>query len=372
MTGWPWTTEFDTDNYFEKTEYPKISIITPSFNQGKYIEQTIRSVLLQNYPNLEYVIIDGGSTDGTVDIIRKYEKWITYWVSESDKGQSDAINKGLKKINGEIFNWINSDDYYNENTFFKISGNFIADKTDLIIGNYRFFEEGNEINDRTIDFRLRDSLEETIAFVLINQPSSFFSLKVFRELGGLNTDLNFVMDQDIWKRYLYAFGQERIKIIDEELTHFRLHSDSKSYINEFNNEYMNIYYSIALQAGMDAHAEFIREIYGKGFRDNYKFNLPDDKKNNGLSGRVINSLVYFKARNAFTNHDTELFKKCIEIIDPSFLNADQNEYLSNLKLKTKLKDLKLDPLLKAWTAISRKMKKKKETPGISNLKSEKK
>ena len=91
---------------------PKISIVTPSFNQGQFIEQTICSVLDQGYPNLEYIIIDGGSTDNTIDIIRKYESKITYWISEPDSGQADAINKGLSIATGSIFNWINSDDYF--------------------------------------------------------------------------------------------------------------------------------------------------------------------------------------------------------------------------------------------------------------------
>jgi glycosyltransferase involved in cell wall biosynthesis len=101
--------------------YPKISIVIPSYNQGKYLEETILSVINQNYPNLEYVIIDDGSTDNSVEIIKKYEKYLTYWVSEKDNGQSDAINKGLKKCTGEIFNWLNSDDYLETNALFKIA-----------------------------------------------------------------------------------------------------------------------------------------------------------------------------------------------------------------------------------------------------------
>lgn len=89
----------------------KISIVTPSFNQGEYLEETIDSVLSQKYPNLEYIIMDGGSKDNSVDIIKKYEKYLTYWESKPDRGQSHAINKGLKKCNGEIFNWLCSDDY---------------------------------------------------------------------------------------------------------------------------------------------------------------------------------------------------------------------------------------------------------------------
>ncbi|MEO8399398.1 MAG: glycosyltransferase, partial [Ignavibacteriaceae bacterium] len=116
-TGWPWDEETTPEIYEGLKNVPKISIITPSFNQGLFIEQTIRSVLLQNYPNLEYIIIDGGSTDNTIEIIKKYEPWIKYWISEKDSGQSEALNKGILHCEGEIFNWLNSDDYYSKDCF---------------------------------------------------------------------------------------------------------------------------------------------------------------------------------------------------------------------------------------------------------------
>jgi len=109
-TGWPWTEETDPAIYAGREDWPRISIVTPSFNQAQYLEETIRSVLLQNYPNLQYLVMDGGSTDGSVEIIKKYSPWIDHWVSEKDRGQSHAINKGLERCDGEWFNWINSDD----------------------------------------------------------------------------------------------------------------------------------------------------------------------------------------------------------------------------------------------------------------------
>ena len=125
-TGWPWTEipEPMPETLPDGSPWPKISVVTPSFNQGQFIEETIRSVLLQGYPNLEYIIIDGGSTDNTLEVIRKYEPWLTYWVSEPDRGQSHAINKGIGKAMGEILFWLNSDDLVLPSVFFRIAKMF--------------------------------------------------------------------------------------------------------------------------------------------------------------------------------------------------------------------------------------------------------
>ena len=118
-TGWPWTeqTEPLPPRMPDGSEWPRISIVTPSYNQGEFIEETIRSVLLQGYPNLEYIIIDGGSKDNSIELIKKYEKYLAYLVSEPDKGQSHAINKGFRRATGVLVGWQNSDDFYHSGAF---------------------------------------------------------------------------------------------------------------------------------------------------------------------------------------------------------------------------------------------------------------
>ena len=114
---------------------PKITLVTPCFNSAKYIEQTILSIIKQDYENLEYIIIDGGSTDGTVEIIQKYEDKIAYWVSEPDNGQSEAINKGIAKATGDIFNWVNADDYLESNALSQVAKAFSTNEIDSFCTN---------------------------------------------------------------------------------------------------------------------------------------------------------------------------------------------------------------------------------------------
>jgi hypothetical protein len=138
-TGWPWTEETPAAVRALPggRPWPRISVVTPSYNQGEYLEETIRSVLLQGYPNLEYVVIDGGSSDGSVEILRKYEPWVARWLSEKDRGQAHAINKGLAEATGEVAAYLNSDDYYLPGALQHVARSWAAKRFDVFVGRQK-------------------------------------------------------------------------------------------------------------------------------------------------------------------------------------------------------------------------------------------
>jgi glycosyltransferase involved in cell wall biosynthesis len=229
--GWPWTEESEQlpPRMPDNTPWPKISIVTPSYNQGQFIEETIRSVLLQGYPNLEYIIIDGGSTDQTVEIIKRYEEWITYWVSESDQGQANAINKGITECNGDIFAWINSDDLYCPGAFEMVSQamwNNGKISNPIIYGHsYWIDDNGNLLSESLSTTVTRNDL---IAFwrskKTINQPSFFLSLELMKEYR-LNNTLHYALDWDLWLRLSCNYD---FILFPHFLSFFRFYQASKS------------------------------------------------------------------------------------------------------------------------------------------------
>lgn len=206
-------------------EWPKISVVTPSYNQGEFLEKTIRSVIEQNYPNLEYIIIDGGSTDGSVDIIRKYSDRLTYWVSEKDMGQTHAINKGFRRVTGDIVAYLNSDDMYCPGVLETVAKTFIAyDNIDFVFGNKFAVDENENI--------LRDERHTRFSFtalivlgMVVSQPACFWKRSLFEKYGYLNESMRFCMDYEFFCR----IGQHiKAKHIRQYLAKFRWHSGSKS------------------------------------------------------------------------------------------------------------------------------------------------
>jgi len=204
--------------------WPKVSIVTPSYNQAQYLEMTIRSVLLQRYPNLEYWIIDGGSTDGSVDIIKKYEPWLSGWVSEKDGGQSDAINKGLLRSTGDILGWLNSDDCYLQGCLATTVKEFSKQPlAGMIYSNVQIIDE----NDHYLDlfpwkpYSLEDQVTQRMT---IPQPAAFWRREVMNKVGVLRTDLHYAMDYEYWIRIGRNF---EIVGLEKPMAQFRQTTASK-------------------------------------------------------------------------------------------------------------------------------------------------
>lgn len=217
-----------------RTSFPKISVITPSYNQGEFIDRTIQSVLSQNYPNLEYWIIDGGSKDSTVKTIKKYGQQLQ-WVSESDKGQTDAINKGLQRSTGDIVMYLNSDDMMTPGTLRRVAKLFQENpQVAWITGDYQIVNEHDEIQDGWIVIYkrfLRKIMQWGSAFTPILaitnpiiQPSTFWRRSASNLAGAFDVDLRYTMDYDYWWR----LRQHTLPLISSEtFSQFRVHNLSK-------------------------------------------------------------------------------------------------------------------------------------------------
>jgi glycosyltransferase involved in cell wall biosynthesis len=234
-TGWPWTESSPQlpDKMPDGSEWPKISIVTPNYNYGQFIEETIRSVLLQGYPNLEYIVLDGNSTDDSVEIIKKYEPWLAYWVSEKDKGQANAINKGLEKATGHIAAYLNSDDTYLPSAFQHIAKIFYSKKCDILVGNR------TPLKYKPKYYLLRRSWWRihfiifkpfNFPFIVFNlryeipQESTFWNHTKFQNLK-FNENYHFCLD--LWWFYQIYSGA-KVAHTTRRLGYFRLHLDSKT------------------------------------------------------------------------------------------------------------------------------------------------
>jgi len=205
---------------------PRITIVTPSFNQAKYLPETIESILNQGYPNLEYIIIDGGSTDGSVDIIRKYEKYLAYWVSEKDSGQSEAINKGFGRATGNLMTWVNSDDVLLPGALKRIAESKARHpECQWLTGKIARMDKDGRIIDLKGAEKPRGFLCK-MGVSPVHAPSSFFSKSLYDMAGGMDLDLYYTMDVDLWWKFLQASCIP--KLVNRYLYGFRIHAGSKT------------------------------------------------------------------------------------------------------------------------------------------------
>lgn len=217
--GWPWSTEVDPAIYESKISWPKLTIVTPSYNQAAFLEQTIRAVLLQNYPNLEYIVIDGGSTDGSVDILKKYSPWLSYRQSEKDGGQSNAINLGFSLSSGKYHSWINSDDYYLDGVFHKVVSMFIKSRVDFIYGyGLDYAVATGEMRET----KILPFIDYFIKIPALVQPSTFWSAAIHEPIWE---ELHCSLDYELWLRLVKGHSR---KLIKEPLSVANIHGDNKT------------------------------------------------------------------------------------------------------------------------------------------------
>ncbi|MEM6264737.1 MAG: glycosyltransferase family 2 protein [Bacteroidota bacterium] len=333
-SGWPWTEEVSPESYGPSIPYPKISLVTPSYNQGQYIEETIRSILLQNYPALEYIVMDGGSTDETKEILEKYSPWLTKWVSEPDGGQSDAINKGLAQSTGDLFNWCNSDDYFNPGALEKIGYAYQGGAFEAVFGKSALFGieevEGREKGTLLFD----GNTAKAIGLASFSQPAIFFSKTAVDKMGPLSKSLHYAMDREWWIKWLLYFGADKAKEIPDAILNFRYHDDSKTVEGTDTNykDINSISYSLAKSFGFDNYAAVIAEETAIDF--DYQIDL--DK--GAISPTLIkSSLAYFMI--AFANFlvfsgNRKGAKRAAKLIDTTDFTFSDKMYKYKLNLKT--------------------------------------
>ena len=228
-SSWPWSNQPPSfpASATDRHACLKISIVTPSYNQGQFLEETIRSVLLQGYPNVEYIIIDGGSSDNSAQIIRKYEHRLAYWTSEADKGQSDAIRKGFQRATGDILAWLNSDDYYQQDALARVA-RFFAGNPGIVFanGDVNVISSEGQLLKRI--YAMRPS-----AFFAANygrhgwpQQGCFWRKDTYDQVGGVDASLQFCMDKDLFIRLVNAGPSQRLP--GPPLANYRVHKGAKS------------------------------------------------------------------------------------------------------------------------------------------------
>lgn len=224
-TGWPWTEARPHPREDSSPDgWPRITVVTPSYNQGQYLEETLRSVLLQGYPDLEYIVVDGGSTDESVPVIRKYEEHLAWWTSEEDRGQSHAINKGLKRATGQILAYLNSDDLYEPGALHAAARAF-SPGVDWVAGKVVLWEEGRE--PWPFPELPGRSFTRWLLGCPISQPASFWRADLHREAGPFREDLQYAMDYEFWLRLRFVHAR-RPRRVPRVWARYRMHSSSKS------------------------------------------------------------------------------------------------------------------------------------------------
>jgi|GEM_PF-541409 len=333
-------------------KYPLITIITPSYNQAEYIEKTIQSIINQDYPNLEYIIIDGGSTDGTIEIIKKYEKYLSCWISEKDNGQSDAINKGLKRSTGVIFNWINSDDYMEPDSLYKIAEAYNQNPDAAAwIGGCNIIKENGEL--------LRTVYPNGLSYEHLGnnwngrnfyQPACFLNAEYVKKVGGIRDSLHYCMDfelylrllkkyefiavEGIWANALRQAEAKTVKNLDDSYREVISVQNEYGFTEGAQNRYERRFNGGKLKyiksEGNDAGDAFLAEQYNKVLVLCCLQNENDKDKISGFLSGILPSTIRKNPNihyNLYFNFDINFQNNSvIEVCKPGIINSRLNEY----------------------------------------------
>jgi glycosyltransferase involved in cell wall biosynthesis len=250
---------------------PLFSIVTPVLDMAELISRCIKSVQNQNV-DFELIVIDGGSTDGTQSIVESFNDNRITLISEPDKGQSDAINKGLKTSKGQLFNWLNADDEFTADALEKVAEGFKG-KAEVVVGMCEHIQDGNSVAiGRT---HVHPTREHTLSNYSMGQPSQFYRTDIIKQLGGLNLDLQLAMDMDLWIRYVLEFGTQNVRLLDDTLSRFHLHDDSKSVAQSDETDQAKFAMFTALINAMDAPKWFIDHIESNASEENLDYDCQD-------------------------------------------------------------------------------------------------
>lgn len=347
--GWPWTEETNTAIYDTSKIYPMVSIVMPTYNQGKYIEEAIRSLLLQNYPNLEFFVMDGGSTDETVEIIKKYQPWITYWESKKDGGQSNAINKGLAKCSGEWFNWLNSDDYFLPNALFNLTSAIIDAnyKPTAVCGDILVVKENG------VPFALKKTKKNLFYEDFIGtgyyQTAGLYDIDVVRMFNGLDENLHYTMDIKFTMQLNLVSETERV---DNNIMVARTHSQNKGsaqagkFYHDWIKAYAHLTSYIPIQYRNNELIAFIENITGVKFNKVATDFIPKrfskyeyEYAQLYLGERIVNLMYDFKETGV---------KKMV-----SFYKKNHNKYYQSTNLN--YISFKSNPLIQALIKIKHRL-----------------
>jgi glycosyltransferase involved in cell wall biosynthesis len=311
-TDWHWKEASPQlpDTMPDGSPWPRISIVTPSYNQDQFIEDTVRSVLLQGYPNLEYFIIDGGSTDNSVELIKKYESWLAYWTSEKDQGQTHAINKGFHRVTGEIFAWLNSDDVYLPGALHRVANEFQAHKELVMLAGECI---NVDISGREISRKGSRTFDPLTVLISAKpaQPATFFHSRMLKEVGYLREDLHFPLDREYVLRIGQHYYPKHTLNIDVPLACARIWDGAKTPTSNHRQaiderkQVINMYLHLSPYSKRRLRVLAYRRVY------------VDQAKLENKSGNLLKEILCW-TRVAFYSRDFRHFKKLLRCLKNFF------------------------------------------------------